>query len=107
MARGKPAGYLQAWSRIWTGTTLNKLIQLAVRVGLDLGASELQVQRSKGSATLPPVNTQSTCSYQITNILLPPFLKWKLSVSRFKKGIVVCFQSNQPLSMPYPIKLIH
>ena len=50
-------------------------IQLAVRVGLDLGASELQVQRSNGSATLPPVNAQSTCSYQITNILLPSLNK--------------------------------
>ena len=90
MARGKPAGYLQAWSRIWTRDYLEQN-QLAVRVGLDLGASELQVQRSNGSATPPPVNAQSTCSYQITNILLPPFLKWKLSVSRFKKGIVVCY----------------
>ena len=31
-----------------------KQIQLAVRTGLELGASELQVQRSNHSATLPP-----------------------------------------------------
>ena len=34
--------------------TTVKRIQLAVRAGLELGASELQVQHSKHSATLPP-----------------------------------------------------
>ena len=36
------------------GTTENKFMQLAVRVGLELGASELQVQRPNHQATLPP-----------------------------------------------------
>ena len=40
---------LQAWLGIY-----REQIQLAVRVGLELGASELQVQRSNHSATLPP-----------------------------------------------------
>ena len=52
---GKPVGYLQAWSRIWT-RDYGKQIQPAVRVGLELGASELQVQRSHHSATLSPLN---------------------------------------------------
>ena len=43
---------LQAWTRIWT-RDYREQIQLAVRAGLELGASELQVQRSKHSATLP------------------------------------------------------
>ena len=37
---------LQAWTRIWT-RDYREQIQLAVRAGLELGASELQVQRSK------------------------------------------------------------
>jgi len=36
------------------GTTVNKSSYLAVRAGLALGASELQVRRSNHSATLPP-----------------------------------------------------
>ena len=40
MARGKPAGYLQAWSRIWT-LDYRKQIQLAARAGLELRALEL------------------------------------------------------------------
>ena len=36
-------GYLQAWSRIWT-RNYHEQIQLAVRAGLELGASELKVQ---------------------------------------------------------------
>ena len=50
---GKPAGYLQAWPRIWTWD-YREQIQLAVRAGLELGAYELKVQRSNRSATLPP-----------------------------------------------------
>ena len=42
---------LQMWPRIWTWGYQE---QLAVRVGLKLGSSELQVQRSIHSATLPP-----------------------------------------------------
>ena len=52
---GKPVGYLQAWLRVWT-RDYGKQIQPAVRVGLELGASELQVQRSHHSATLSPLN---------------------------------------------------
>ena len=51
MARGKPAGYLQAWPRIWT-RDYREQMQLAVRAGLEFGASELQVQSSNHSATL-------------------------------------------------------
>ena len=40
---------LQAWPGIY-----REQIQLEVRVGLELGASELQVQRSNHSATLAP-----------------------------------------------------
>ena len=39
MARGKPAGYLQVWPRICT-RDYREQIQLAVRVGLELRASE-------------------------------------------------------------------
>ena len=39
---GKPLGYLQAWSRIWTRDYQEKF-RLAVRAGLELRASELQV----------------------------------------------------------------
>ena len=52
---GKPVGYLQAWSRIWTWE-YRQQIQLAVRAGRQLGASGLQVQRSNRSATLPLPN---------------------------------------------------
>ena len=38
----KPAGYLQAWPRIWTWD-YHEQIQLAVRAGLQLEASKLQV----------------------------------------------------------------
>ena len=44
---------LQAWSRIWTWD-YREPIQQAVRAGLELGTSELQVQRFNHSATLPP-----------------------------------------------------
>ena len=43
---------LQAWTRIWT-RDYREQIQLVVRARLELGASELQVQRSNLSATLP------------------------------------------------------
>ena len=43
------AGYLQSWSRIWT-RDYREQIQLAVRARLELGASELQIQRSNHSA---------------------------------------------------------
>ena len=42
---GKSAGYLQAKRKICTGD-YREQIQLAVRAGLELGASELRVQRS-------------------------------------------------------------
>ena len=54
MAAGKPPGYLQAWPRIWT-RDYREQIQLAVKARLELGASDLQVQRSNHSATLPLV----------------------------------------------------
>ena len=44
---------LQAWPRIYS-QDYREQIQLAVRAGLELGASELHVQRSNHSATLPP-----------------------------------------------------
>ena len=53
LAEGKPAGYLQAWPRIWT-RDYREQIQLAVGAGLELGASEWQVQRFNQSAMLPP-----------------------------------------------------
>ena len=53
LAAGKPAAHLQMWSKIWT-RDYREQIKLAVRVGLELGASELQVQRSTRSAMLPP-----------------------------------------------------
>ena len=52
LAEGKPAGYLQTWPRILT----REQIQLVVRAGLELRASELRVQRSNHSATLPPMS---------------------------------------------------
>ena len=47
-----PAGYLQAWLRIWT-RDYREQIQLVVRAGLELSAYALQVQLSNYSATLP------------------------------------------------------
>ena len=44
---------LQEWPRIYS-RDYREQIQLAVRAGLELGASELQVQRSNHLATLPP-----------------------------------------------------
>ena len=41
---------LQAWPRIWT-LDYQEQIQLGVRAGLQLGASELQVQSSNHSST--------------------------------------------------------
>ena len=41
---------LQAWPRIWT-LDYEEQIQLGVRAGLQLGASELQVQSSNHSST--------------------------------------------------------
>ena len=39
MAERKPAGYLQAWPRIWT-RDYREQIQVVVRAGLEQGASE-------------------------------------------------------------------
>ena len=50
---GKPAGYLQEWPRIWLTWDWQEQIQLAFRAGLELGASELQVQRPNHSTTPP------------------------------------------------------
>lgn len=47
---------LQGWPRIWI-RDYREQIQLAFRAGLELEASELQVQRSNSSATLPPLQT--------------------------------------------------
>ena len=44
-----PAGYLQAWLRIWTQDYCEQ-IQLVVRAGLELRVSESQVQLSNHSA---------------------------------------------------------
>ena len=44
---------VKAWLRIWT-RDYREQTQLVVRVGLELGASELQVQHCNRSATLPP-----------------------------------------------------
>ena len=43
LAGGKPAGYLEVCLRIWTWH-YGEQIQLVVRMGLELGASEFQVQ---------------------------------------------------------------
>ena len=52
-------GYLQAWPRIWTWD-YRAQIQLAVRVGLEFRASELQVQYSNHLAMLPPPICKTT-----------------------------------------------
>ena len=54
LARGKSVGYFTSMPMIWT-RDYREQIQLQVRAGLEHGASELQVQRSNHSATLPPV----------------------------------------------------
>lgn len=53
---------LQTWWRIWTRDKREQ-IQLAVGEGLKLGDSELQVQRSSRSATLPPKNKSYEYQY--------------------------------------------
>ena len=45
---------LQAWPSIYSRDYREQIHQLAVRAGLELGASELQVQRSNHSGTLAP-----------------------------------------------------
>ena len=45
---------VKAWLRIWT-RDYHEQTQLVVRAGLELGASELQVQHSNCSVTLPPL----------------------------------------------------
>ena len=57
MTGGKPAGYLQAWPRIWTRNDREQ-IQQVVRASFELGASELQVQRSK-----TPLTTRPLCGF--------------------------------------------
>ena len=52
LAWGKPAGYLQAWPRIWTRDYREQILLAVSWARLELGASELQVQRSNRSATL-------------------------------------------------------
>ena len=42
LAGGKPADYLQTWSRIWT-RHFREQIQLTVRAERELGASKMQV----------------------------------------------------------------
>ena len=54
MTRGKPAGYLQVWPGIWTRNDREQ-IQQVVRASFELGASELQVQRSKTPLTTRPL----------------------------------------------------
>ena len=48
-----PEAILQAWLKIWI-RDYHEQIQLAVRVGLELVASGLQVQHSNCSAMMPP-----------------------------------------------------
>ena len=48
-----PAGYLQAWLRIWTWD-YREQIQLVARAGLELRASALQVHLFNHPSTLPP-----------------------------------------------------
>ena len=55
LARGKPAGNLQAWPRIWT-KDYRELIQLTIRAGLELGASKLQA-----SPALQPQGDAASC----------------------------------------------
>ena len=57
MTGGKLAGYLQTWPRIWTRNDREQ-IQLAVTASFELGASELQVQRSK-----TPLTTRPHCGF--------------------------------------------
>ena len=57
MAGGKLAGYLQVWPRIWTRNDREQ-IQQVVTASFELGASELQVQRSK-----TPLTTRPQCGF--------------------------------------------
>ena len=83
LARGKPAGNLQAWPRIWT-QDYRELIQLTIRAGLELGASKLQVQRSNHKATPPPVSAEIpywlhvTTTTQISVVLLIGRAAWSV-----------------------------
>ena len=55
LAEGKPAGYLQAWPRIWTLDYREQILLAVSWARLELGASELlQAWSSNRSATLPP-----------------------------------------------------
>ena len=53
-----PAGFSQAWSRIWT-QYYHEQIQLVVSMGLELGASELQVQHPNHWVMLLPSVVQT------------------------------------------------
>ena len=75
----------KAWTRIWSWD-YGEQIELAVRAGLELGASKLQVQHFSHSARLPP-------SWQFADWHVPSnngsssFLvskKWELSQDRYE-----------------------
>ena len=51
------------WPRIWT-RDYREQIQLAVREGLELGASELKAQSCNRLSTLPPLNVRANCFYE-------------------------------------------
>ena len=57
MTGGKLAGYLQTWPRIWT-RNYREQIQQVVTASFELGASELQAQRSK-----TPLTTRPQCGF--------------------------------------------
>ena len=65
--RGNQAGYLQAWPGTWTRDYWEQ-IQLAVRAGLELGASN-------PSATLPRKQTYNEMNGKETLPLLPHLIK--------------------------------
>ena len=61
---------LQAWLRIWT-RDYRKQIELAVRAALELGATDLQVQCSHHSATLPPWNCMRVFMFDCCSVWFP------------------------------------
>ena len=92
---------LQAWPRIYS-RVYREQIQLAVRAGLELGAPELQVQRSNHSATLPP-NLNTFIDINILS-LTQPFCRFIHSLCKNENyaGKEHCRITKEKCFPPYP-----
>ena len=96
LARGRPAGHLQAWPRIWT-QDYRQQFQLVFRVRLELEATKLQVQCSKplGHTVSLTINSNDMKTSRIFQKV-----KWErssqilLSLNNHKKIHIFCCEGE-------------